>query len=90
MWKSEWAGHHPIEMPSYYSCSPSLVVGEVNFDEWNRKASQSSDAASGWAEWALAHPEFGSSINPITTRGADCAHHITGSPPGFQNPAAAL
>ena len=48
------------------------------------------DAASGWAEWALAHPEFGSSINPITTRGADYAHHITASPPGFENPAASL
>ena len=28
-----------------------------------------SDAASGWAGWALAHPEFGISVNPITTRG---------------------
>ena len=28
-----------------------------------------SAAASGWAGWALAHPEFGSSVNPITTRG---------------------
>ena len=49
-----------------------------------------SDAAIGWAGWALAHPEFGSSVNPITTRGADYAHHITASPPGFENPAAAL
>ena len=48
------------------------------------------DAASGWAEWALAYPEFGSSINSITTRGADYAHHITASPPGFENPAASL
>ena len=48
--------------------------------------------ASGWAGWALAHLEFGSSVNPITTRGggADYAHHITASPPGFENPAAAL
>ena len=45
---------------------------------------------SGWAGWALAHPEFGSSVNPITTRGADYAHHITASPPGFENPAASL
>ena len=46
---------------------------------------------SGWAGWALAHPEFGSLVNPITTRGgADYAHHITASPPGFENPAAAL
>ena len=28
----------------------------------------------GWAGWALAHPEFGSSVNPITTRGEDYAH----------------
>ena len=39
---------------------------------------------------ALAHSKFGSSINPITTRGADYAHHITASPPGFENPAASL
>ena len=45
---------------------------------------------SGWAGWALAHPDFGSSVNPITTRGADYAHHIIASPPGFENSAAAL
>ena len=28
-----------------------------------------SDAASGWAGWALSHPEFGVSVNPIPTRG---------------------
>ena len=28
-----------------------------------------SDAVRGWANWALAHPEFGSSVNPITTGG---------------------
>ena len=49
-----------------------------------------SAAASRWTGWALAHPEFGSSVNPITTRGADYAHHITASPPGFENPAASL
>jgi hypothetical protein len=49
-----------------------------------------SAAASGWAGWALAHPEFQSSINPITTRGADYANHITASPPGFENPAESL
>jgi len=49
-----------------------------------------SAAASGRAGWALAHPEFGSSVNPITTRGADYAHHITASPPGFENPTASL
>ena len=49
-----------------------------------------SAAASGWAGWALAHPEFGSSVNPITTKGADYAHHITASPPGFENLAVSL
>ena len=28
-----------------------------------------SAAASGWAGWALAHPEFGVSVNLIPTRG---------------------
>ena len=28
-----------------------------------------SAAASGWAGWALAHPELGGSVSPITTRG---------------------
>ena len=37
----------------------------------------SSAAASGLAGWALAHPEFESSVNPITTRGANYAHQIT-------------
>ena len=46
-----------------------------------------SDAASGWA---LAHPEFGVSVNPIPTKGADYAHHITACPPGFENLVASL
>jgi hypothetical protein len=50
----------------------------------------SSAAASGWAGWALAHLEFESSVNPFTIRGADYAHHITASPPGFEKPAASL
>ena len=37
-----------------------------------------------------AHPEFGSSVNPITTRGADYSHHITASPPRLENLAAFL
>ena len=49
-----------------------------------------SDAASGWAGWALAYREFWSSVNPITISGAGYAHHITASPPGFENPAASL
>ena len=52
--------------------------------------SKDSAAASGWAGRALAHLEFGSSVNPITTRGADYADHITASPPGFENPEASL
>ena len=27
------------------------------------------DAVSGWAGWALAHPEFGVSLNPFATGG---------------------
>ena len=47
--------------------------------------------ARGGAEGARAPPEFGRSINPIQTRGADYAHQIihTGTP-GFSDPPTAL
>jgi hypothetical protein len=39
----------------------------------------------------LAHPEFGTSVNPILTRGADYLYpHITACPPGFENLMASL
>ena len=41
--------------------------------------------ASWWAGCALAHPEFGSSVNSIPTTGADYAHHITACPLRFEN-----
>ena len=56
----------------------------------NTLDNHTSDAARGWAGWALAHPEFGSSVNPVTTRGADYALNITASLLGFENPAASL
>ena len=37
--------------------------------------------ARGGAEGAVAPPEFGRSVNPIQTRGADYAPHTTASPP---------
>ena len=57
---------------------------------WTVSSVHSSAAASGWAGWAKAHPEFGSSVNPIITRGADYAQRITASPPGFENIVASL
>ena len=35
-------------------------------------------------------PDFGRSVNPISTRGADYAHHSTTCPPGFLALAAPL
>ena len=47
--------------------------------------------ARGGAGGASAPPIFDSSVNPISTRGgADYAHHITTSPPGFSDLATAL
>ena len=40
----------------------------------------------GWLGWL----EFGVSVNPIPTRGADYAHRITACPPGFENLTASL
>ena len=65
-----------------------MAILAVEFKAWDLVTF--SAAASGWAGWALAFPEIWSSGNPITTRGADFAHHITTSPPGFENPAASL
>ena len=50
------------------------------------RKSLASAAASGWAGWA----NFGVQLTPLQSGGADYAHHITASPPGFENPAAAL
>ena len=49
-----------------------------------------SDVASGWVRWAKAHPEFGTSVNPIPTKGADYAHQIAACPLGFENLPASL
>ena len=49
---------------------------------------QSSNADSGWAGRALAHSEFGSSVDPIPSRGADYALQTTACPPKIENLAA--
>ena len=33
----------------------------------------------------MAHPDFGRSVNPISTRGTDYAHLITTGTPGFSD-----
>ena len=45
------------------------IFANIFFFKSRENKDHYSDAASGWAGWALAHPEFGSSVNPITTRG---------------------
>ena len=53
--------------------------------------SQSRDAAREGAGGAAAPPDFGRSVNPISTRGgADYAHHSATCPPGFLTLAASL
>ena len=44
----------------------------------------------GCAGCAMAHPDFGRSVNPISTRGTDNAHLITTGTPGFSNLPTAL
>ena len=68
----------PVPCTAYSAHSNSILQSTIN------------DASSEWAGWALAQPELWSSIHPITTTGADFAHHITASPPRFENPAASL
>ena len=69
--------------------SPLMPIRDNTASKW--QWSTISDAASGWAGWALARQEFGSSVNPIPIRsGLDFAHHITGCPPQFENLTASL
>ena len=44
----------------------------------------------GCAGYALAHPDFGRSVNPISTRGTDYAHLITTGTTGFSDLPTAL
>ena len=44
----------------------------------------------GCAGCAMAHPDFGRSVNPISTRGTDYAHLITSGTPGFSDLPTAL
>ena len=47
-----------------------LIASELEFlFSFLKSVNDFSDADSKWAEWVLAHPEFRSSVNPITTRG---------------------
>ena len=42
-------------------------------------------------DWGYFSPSvFGQTVNPISTRGADYAHHSTTSPPGFSDLGTAL
>ena len=72
------------------SYTPFLIVCIDIYIRVANVVAHHSAAASRWAGWALAHPEFGSSVNPITTRGADYAHLITASPPRLKYLVASL
>ena len=76
-------------MPTF-SQEKNYFIHRENLLSLQGSCSHCSDAASGWAGLALAHPEFGVSVNPIPTRGADYTHRITACPPGFENLAASL
>ena len=69
--------HMQRESPSYSPSSSSVALP--------LHSSQLSDVVSRWAGWALAHLEYGSSVNHIPTRGADYAHNIIACPFGFEN-----
>ena len=85
-----------VHQPTRYLMKVDSEMGElraftfISEASFNCQMTRRSAAASRWAGYSLAHPEFGSSVNPITTRGVDYAHHITARPPGFENPAASL
>ena len=57
---------------------------------WMTQTSINSDAVSGWAGLALAHPDLGFQLTLFQPGEVDYAHHITACPPGFENLMASL
>ena len=46
-------------------------------------SSMSVDVGDGWVGWAIAHPDFGKSVNPISQRIAIMSKHISLAPKFF-------
>jgi len=72
-------------------CYCLMVVGST-YDLISKKEKERSarGVVPGGAGGAMAHPDFGRSVNPISTRGADYAHLITTGTPGFSDLPTAL
>ena len=64
-----------VHQPTRYLMKVDSEMGElraftfISEASFNCQMTRRSAAASRWAGYALAHPEFGSSVNPITSRG---------------------
>ena len=77
------------ETPLDFSYSSLSGKFKISFDS-SHKANSAAKMQTNFSEAAKAHPEFRSSVNPIQTKGADYAHHITACPPRFENRTASL
>ena len=70
----------PLDSTSELTDRKIEVMNTTLFDQEIQKDSRPVGAGI-----AMAPPDFERSVNPISTRGAHYAHHITTGPPGFSD-----
>ena len=75
----------PLDSTSELTDRKIEVINTTLFDQKIQK-----DSSPVGAGIAMAPPDFERSVNPISTRRADYAHHITTGPPGFSEIPTAL
>ena len=67
-----------------------VIVSTSDLIRKKEKERSARGVVPGGAGGAMAHPDFGRSVNPISTRGTDYAHLITTGTPGFSDLPTAL
>ena len=89
---------HIIESYKYRRENPSKVRSKVSFTlarspcatKWYVVCAKELSEPGVLGMCAMAPPDFGRSVNPISARRADYAHHITTCPSGFSDLPTAL
>ena len=79
-----YGSHFCVTLHSLHTWYPPFYAGHVYTHSHYRRSLQccwNRDRRGGGA--VAPFPEFGRSVNPISTRGADYAHHSTTCPPDF-------
>ena len=76
----------------FYSCFMYVLASYMYKNSWNRNGwyRAVTSGGGGLGGFSPPPPVFGLTVNPISTRGEDYAHHSNTSPPWFSDLATAL